>query len=146
MRQYLAEAAATGWQPTPDHMVYRGFMLVADTRERAEELEAAFLPPRQRFLLNGPSPAPGAAPRGGPAPDGPARMLFAGTPDTVVERIQAFQAATGVGVLDLIFSGGQFAAVDVRRSIELFGREVLPRIQGLTPARQPVGAGGSSGS
>jgi alkanesulfonate monooxygenase SsuD/methylene tetrahydromethanopterin reductase-like flavin-dependent oxidoreductase (luciferase family) len=73
-------------------------------------------------------------------------MLFAGTPDMVVERIQAFQAATGVGVLDLIFSGGQFPAEDVERSIELFGREVLPRIRELTPAGQPAHAGASSGS
>jgi alkanesulfonate monooxygenase SsuD/methylene tetrahydromethanopterin reductase-like flavin-dependent oxidoreductase (luciferase family) len=143
--KYLAEAAAEGWQPAPDHLVYRGFALVADTRKRAEELEAVFLPPGLRFLLHGPSPAPEATAQEA-RPAGPARMLFAGTPDMVVERIQAFQAATGVGVLDLIFSGGQFPAEDVERSIELFGREVLPRIRELTPAGQPAHAGASSGS
>jgi alkanesulfonate monooxygenase SsuD/methylene tetrahydromethanopterin reductase-like flavin-dependent oxidoreductase (luciferase family) len=142
--KYLAEAAATGWQPTPEHIVYRSFLVVADTPERAEELEAVFLAPGLRFLLNGPSPGPEATAHA--APSGSRRMLFAGTPDTVVERIQAFQAATGVGVLDLIVSGGQFPAADVRRSIELFGREVLPRIRELTPARQPTPAGASSGS
>jgi alkanesulfonate monooxygenase SsuD/methylene tetrahydromethanopterin reductase-like flavin-dependent oxidoreductase (luciferase family) len=142
--KYLTEAESAGWQPTPDDMVYRGFALVADTPERAAELEARFLPPGLRFLLNGPSPGPEASAHA--RPSGPGRMLFAGTPETVVERIRAFQAATGVGVLDLIFSGGQFPAEDVQRSIELFGREVLPRIRELTPARQPARAVASSGS
>jgi alkanesulfonate monooxygenase SsuD/methylene tetrahydromethanopterin reductase-like flavin-dependent oxidoreductase (luciferase family) len=142
--KYLAEAAAAGWQPTPEHIVYRGFLLVADTADRAADLEARFLPPGLRFLLHGPSPAPEAGAQA--RPSGPGRILFAGTPDTVVERIQAFQAATGVGVLDLIVSGGQFPAADVQRSIELFGRDVLPRIRELTPAGQPTPAGASSGS
>ena len=58
-------------------------------------------------------------------------MLFAGGPDRVVERIRKFQASTGVGVIDLIFSGGQIPPEDVRRSIELFGKDVLPRIRGF---------------
>jgi hypothetical protein len=56
-------------------------------------------------------------------------MLFAGSRDTLVERIRAFNAQTGVGVIDLIFSGGQTPIKDVQHSIELFGREVLPRIR-----------------
>src|SRR5579884_2157391 len=51
--KYRAEAARVGWQPTPDQIVYRGFALVADTDERAAELEAVFLPPPLRFLLGG---------------------------------------------------------------------------------------------
>jgi hypothetical protein len=53
------------------------------------------------------------------------RMLFAGSPDTVVERLRVFQSLTGVGVVDLVFSSGQIAVEDERRSIELFGREVF---------------------
>jgi alkanesulfonate monooxygenase SsuD/methylene tetrahydromethanopterin reductase-like flavin-dependent oxidoreductase (luciferase family) len=56
-------------------------------------------------------------------------MLFAGSPDTLVERIRAFNAQTGVGVIDLIFSGGQTPSKDIQHSLELFGREVLPRIR-----------------
>ena len=136
---YRAEAKRCGWEPTPDQIVYRGFGLVADTDARATELEATFLPPFQRFLLDGPvagSP-PGmqkkiASAEGQLAeatPFGMGRMMFAGSPDTVVERLRVFQSLTGVGVVDLVFSSAQIPAADERRSIELFGKEVLPRIR-----------------
>ena len=48
-------------------------------------------------------------------------------------KCSPFQASTGVGVLDLIFSGGITPRDAVRRSIDLFGREVLPRIRELAP-------------
>jgi alkanesulfonate monooxygenase SsuD/methylene tetrahydromethanopterin reductase-like flavin-dependent oxidoreductase (luciferase family) len=138
--QYRAEAARSAWEPTPDHIVYRGFALVADTDERAAELEAVFLPPERRYLLAGPVPGPvssgphmpAAIARSADADAAPfvaGRMLFAGSPDTVVERVHAFQAMTGVGVIDLVFSSAQIPIADVKRSIELFGREVLPRIR-----------------
>jgi alkanesulfonate monooxygenase SsuD/methylene tetrahydromethanopterin reductase-like flavin-dependent oxidoreductase (luciferase family) len=146
---YRAEAQRSGWQPTPDQIVYRGFGLVADTDARAAELEATFLPPHQRFLLDGPAPGPAVnAPATGgknvpnveenrladATPFGMGRMLFAGSPDTVVERLRLFQSLTGVGVVDLVFSSAQIPAQDERRSIELFGREVLPRIHSFEPA------------
>jgi alkanesulfonate monooxygenase SsuD/methylene tetrahydromethanopterin reductase-like flavin-dependent oxidoreductase (luciferase family) len=142
---YRAEARRCGWEPTLDQIVYRGFGLVADTDARASQLEATFLPPHQRFLLDGPVP-------GRPAneckkiadadhdqladatPFGMGRMLFAGSPDTVVERLRIFQLLTGVGVVDLVFSSSQIAVEDERRSIELFGREVLPRIHSFAAA------------
>jgi len=37
-------------------------------------------------------------------------------------------------VVDLVFSSGQLAAADEQRSIELFGREVLPRIHAFDAA------------
>jgi alkanesulfonate monooxygenase SsuD/methylene tetrahydromethanopterin reductase-like flavin-dependent oxidoreductase (luciferase family) len=139
---YRAEARRTGWQPTPDQIVYRGFGLVADTDARAAELEAAFLPPHMRFLLDGPVVgAPASTPKSvedsrlaDATPFGMGRMLFAGSPDTVVERLRVFQSLTGVGVVDLVFSSGQISAEDERRSIELFGREVLPRIRSFNAA------------
>ena len=142
---YRAEARRCGWEPAPDQIVYRGFGLVAETDARAAELEAVFLPPHQRFLLDG--PAPGSAAKGGAktaeaeqsrladaTPFGMGRMLFAGSPDKVVERLRIFQSLTGVGVVDLVFSSAQIAAADERRSIELFGREVLPRIRSFAAA------------
>jgi alkanesulfonate monooxygenase SsuD/methylene tetrahydromethanopterin reductase-like flavin-dependent oxidoreductase (luciferase family) len=150
--RYRAAAASSGWEPTADHIVYRGLVVVADTAQRAAELEAAFLPPRVRYVLHGPTPGLSRPTDGDgqqaavDAGFGLGRMLFAGTPEMLVERIRAFQAITGVGVLDLIFSWGQTAAADVQRSIELFGREVLPRVRDLTPAAQPAAAGASSGS
>jgi alkanesulfonate monooxygenase SsuD/methylene tetrahydromethanopterin reductase-like flavin-dependent oxidoreductase (luciferase family) len=142
---YRTEARRCGWEPTSDQIVYRGFGLVADTDTRAVELEPTFLPPHQRFLLDGPVPGPSAdSPKkivdatesqfADATPFGMGRMLFAGSPDTVVERLRVFQSLTGVGVVDLVFSSAQIAAADERRSIELFGREVLPCIRSFGAA------------
>jgi alkanesulfonate monooxygenase SsuD/methylene tetrahydromethanopterin reductase-like flavin-dependent oxidoreductase (luciferase family) len=142
---YRAEARRCGWEPGPDQIVYRGFGLVADTDARAFELEATFLPAHMRFLLRG--PAPGAASEVAEiaqvnqnqlvdaTPFGMGRMFFAGNPDTVVERLRVFQSLTGVGVVDLVFSSGQLRDEDERRSIELFAREVLPRIRSFDAAQ-----------
>jgi alkanesulfonate monooxygenase SsuD/methylene tetrahydromethanopterin reductase-like flavin-dependent oxidoreductase (luciferase family) len=145
---YREQAAHVGWQPQAVQIVYRGFVIVADTDERAEELEAAFITPQRRFLLDAPSPGPVAA--AGPATEvDPAlverarlafprgRMAFAGSPDSVADRIQLFGELTGVGVVDLIFGSGTTSSDDVERSIELFGREVLPRLHAL-PDRSAV--------
>jgi alkanesulfonate monooxygenase SsuD/methylene tetrahydromethanopterin reductase-like flavin-dependent oxidoreductase (luciferase family) len=134
VRQYRQEAARVGWTPSEEQIVYRGFVIVADTDARAFELEEHFLAPHQRRLLRGPTP-PGQVE---PPDSRDARMLFCGNPDRVVERLHAFHDTTGVGVVDLIFSGGQSDPSDVRRSIELFGREVLPRIREF--AREAVPA------
>jgi alkanesulfonate monooxygenase SsuD/methylene tetrahydromethanopterin reductase-like flavin-dependent oxidoreductase (luciferase family) len=152
VERYRAEARRCGWEPTLDQIVYRGFGLVADTDARAAQLEAQFLPPHQRFLLDGPAPsAPGNAKKSTDVdqsklneatPFGMGRMLFAGSPDTVGERLRVFQSLTGVGVVDLVFSSAQLAAEDEQRSIELFGREVLPRVHSFdaAAARAPIGA------
>jgi alkanesulfonate monooxygenase SsuD/methylene tetrahydromethanopterin reductase-like flavin-dependent oxidoreductase (luciferase family) len=143
--QYKAEAAHAGWEPRLDDIVYRGFAVVADTDQKAAEIESTFLPPPLRFLLKGPVPgptdafgAPGGSgvdnrhgPDSGPVPYGVGRMLFSGSPDTVVKQIDDFHAATGVGVIDIVFSSGQNPPADIRRSIELFGREVLPRVRDM---------------
>jgi len=143
--QYRAEAQRSGWEPTPDDIVYRGFALVADTDARAEELEAVFLPPERRYLLNGPVPGPVSSgaeaaiaaihpSTADASPFAHGRLLFVGSPDNVVERVRAFHEMTGVGVIDLVFSSAHIPQDDVRRSIELFGREVLPRIRDLDSA------------
>jgi alkanesulfonate monooxygenase SsuD/methylene tetrahydromethanopterin reductase-like flavin-dependent oxidoreductase (luciferase family) len=142
---YRAEAAKVGWEPRADQIVYRGFVILADTAEEAARLEAEFLPAatRQNIARNvtanrGASALPadwqvGAsnAPDQGPVGFGLGRLLFAGTPDVLVDRIREFNKTTGVGVLDLIFSAGQTAPVAVRRSLELFGRDVLPRMRDM---------------
>jgi alkanesulfonate monooxygenase SsuD/methylene tetrahydromethanopterin reductase-like flavin-dependent oxidoreductase (luciferase family) len=74
---------------------------------------------------------------GAPKPDqgavgfGLGRLLFAGTPDTIVERIRAFHEATGVGVLDFILTAGNTPREAIQRGLELLGREVLPRIRSI---------------
>jgi alkanesulfonate monooxygenase SsuD/methylene tetrahydromethanopterin reductase-like flavin-dependent oxidoreductase (luciferase family) len=154
--KYRSEAAHAGWEPTADDIVYRGFAVVADSDEKAAEIESTFLPAPLRFLLKGPVPgptdafgAPGAAPadnghgpNAGPVPYGVGRMLFSGSPETVAQQIREFHEATGVGVIDIVFSSGQNPPADIRRSIELFGREVLPLIRDVGAAPRTLSAAG----
>jgi alkanesulfonate monooxygenase SsuD/methylene tetrahydromethanopterin reductase-like flavin-dependent oxidoreductase (luciferase family) len=141
LKAYREAAANAGWTPTPEHMVYRGFIVVADTQAEAARLEASFVPPKmvasieanKRYQL---STNGAAKPDQGPVGFGLGRLLFAGTPDMIVERIRAFHEATGVGVLDFIFTAGNTPREAIRRGIDLFGQEVLPRIHEI--GRVPV--------
>ena len=142
---YRAAAARAGWEPTPAHLLYRGFIVVADTEAEAAELAANFVPPtmvasieaNKRHQLAGSQTAltedwargSSTQPDQGPVGFGLGRLLFAGTPDTIVERIRTFHETTGVGVMDFIFTAGNTPPEAIRRGIELFGREVLPRIR-----------------
>src|SRR5579859_3575598 len=147
---YREEAARVGWTPSSEQMLYRGFIVVAETEAEAARLAESFVPPsmaasieankRHQLGANAaaiPAAMPedwargsnGAKPDHGPVGFGLGRLLFAGTPDTIVERIRAFHATTGVGVLDFIFTAGNTPPEAIRRGIELFGQEVLPRIR-----------------
>jgi alkanesulfonate monooxygenase SsuD/methylene tetrahydromethanopterin reductase-like flavin-dependent oxidoreductase (luciferase family) len=161
--RYKEEARRAGWEPTPEHILYRGFVVVADTEAEAAALENSFVPPRmaesiaqnKRYQMtgNGATTQAQALPedwaRGGPKPDegpvgfGLGRLLFAGTPDTIVERIRAFHETTGVGVLDFILTAGNTPRDAVQRGLELLGREVLPRMRSIgepaPAARESVG-------
>jgi len=149
---YREEAAASGWEPTPDQMVHRNHILVAETAREAAQLESSFLPGllRQNISKNM------RANRAGAGIDAlmqewaerleQGHLAFAGTPDAIVERINAFHEETGTGVLDFIFTAGQTPPAAVRRSIELFGREVLPRIRAIgEPVHAAPAAVGVSG-
>ncbi|MBV9547690.1 MAG: LLM class flavin-dependent oxidoreductase [Chloroflexi bacterium] len=137
VKEYCKQAASAGWRPSADQIVYRNYCVVADTDDEARELANRFVPPPSRYLLEGPGLSTESAisdaevseralrsfPRG--------QMLFYGTPDAVTDRIRTFHELTGVGVLDLIVGSGQIPPAAVRRTVELFGREVLPRIREL---------------
>jgi len=156
--QYREAARTAGWEPTAEHILYRGFIVVAETDAEASRLEESFVPPRmaesiaanKRFQMTGngaPTPngngkealpedwargtSTGAKPDQGPVGFGLGRLLFAGTPDTIVERIRAFHEATGAGILDFIFTAGNTPRDAIQRGIELFGSDVLPRIRGI---------------
>ena len=136
-QMYYDEAASAGWQPTPDQIVHRNHIVVADTAEEAADLERNFLP---EFTRNNIARNISANRVGTGIDDLMAQwaerlrsghIAFGGTPDMVVEQIRAFAEQTGVGVVDFIFTGGQTPPAAVRHSIELFGREVLPRIRDI---------------
>ena len=56
-------------------------------------------------------------------------LTFVGGPDSVTEQIRAYHDRCGVGVIDLFFQQPSLSHRDIMAEIELFGREVLPRIR-----------------
>ncbi|HYG55011.1 MAG TPA: LLM class flavin-dependent oxidoreductase [Burkholderiales bacterium] len=57
-----------------------------------------------------------------------AHRLVAGSPATVLQRLQDIVATTGVNYLLCVFSFGDLAPVHAMRSLELFARDVMPAI------------------
>lgn len=58
-----------------------------------------------------------------------AGSLYVGSPDTVARKITATIQALGVSRFDLKYSAGTLAHDLMLRSIELYGREVVPRVR-----------------
>jgi alkanesulfonate monooxygenase SsuD/methylene tetrahydromethanopterin reductase-like flavin-dependent oxidoreductase (luciferase family) len=57
---------------------------------------------------------------------------FIGSPDTVVEQVRRCRDEVGAGVLDVLLQPAGSTDVDLlMRSLELFGRKVLPRIRDI---------------
>ena len=147
--RYFQWCDEAGWEPQPDQVVYRGSIYLAETDKAAEEWLV-------RRTGSGPVPG-GIAMRplvtqaisaarageefdlrnvlaGSPQGDvvGVARSLnFIGGPDTVVEQIKEFRDKCGAGVVDLFFQQPGIEHQEVMREIDLFGREVLPRLREL---------------
>jgi alkanesulfonate monooxygenase SsuD/methylene tetrahydromethanopterin reductase-like flavin-dependent oxidoreductase (luciferase family) len=139
-RYYREECARRGWEPTPEQMLYRANILIAETDEEAQELLE-----KQR---RGPAPFPMragvrdallqldsrnvAGEARTPNVGGVLPTSFYGSPDTVVEQIKRCREEVGVGVLDLAFQNP--GAADTGRllhSLELFADKVLPRIRAV---------------
>jgi probable LLM family oxidoreductase len=64
-----------------------------------------------------------------------AGSLYVGSPETVARKIAATVRALGASRFDLKYSAGTLGHETMLRSIELYGREVIPRV------RQELGAG-----
>ena len=136
-----------GWQPTPDHIAYRGGICLAETDALAEEKRALILEAAAGASRNAPVatsrvstselPDEWADARVGLANPpqtnvnrGIGFMLnFVGSPETVVEQLREYHDRCGVGVVDLAFQQPGLRHETVMQSIALFGREVLPRIK-----------------
>lgn len=102
---------------------------VAETDERArEELWPAYREMRNRI----------GAERGWP-PTSRAEFdreietgsLYVGSPETVARKIAATAGALGIARFDMKYSSGPLAHDLLMRSIELYGREVIPRVRQL---------------
>ena len=140
-RQWCREV---GWEPAPDELVYRGGICLAETDQQAEDfLDGLRARGIERGLAIGESlsRAVQAARAGkefdarqvnaaaGQAPQGRRPMLnFVGGPETVARQLKEYHRA-GIGVVDLAFQQPGKTHENVMAEIELFGREVLPRIR-----------------
>ena len=60
-----------------------------------------------------------------------AGSLYVGAPDTVARRIAATAGALGLQRFDMKYSSGTLGHDKLMRSIELYGREVIPRVRAL---------------
>jgi alkanesulfonate monooxygenase SsuD/methylene tetrahydromethanopterin reductase-like flavin-dependent oxidoreductase (luciferase family) len=145
--KYAQWCQEAGWQPTPDQIVYRGNIYLAETDKQAEKwlenVKRAGPVPGGIAMWPSVTKAIQAA-RSGEAFDlrnvlaggvqgdvaGAARSLnFMGGPDTVVKQLKAFHDQCGVGVVDLFFQQPSVSHKEVMQEIALFGRAVLPQIK-----------------
>lgn len=135
------KAAESGWQTTPDNVLYRTFVYVADTDEQARQdclahgygsLGGILMPAGPNRYV--PALMETGKRYGGPAmapPQGPVLPPLCGSPATVLAGLEEIKAKTGVGIVDLIFSGDTLPHHLALRSLELFGTEVIPNARGL---------------
>jgi alkanesulfonate monooxygenase SsuD/methylene tetrahydromethanopterin reductase-like flavin-dependent oxidoreductase (luciferase family) len=120
---------------------------VNETEAKAQEAGKAFLW-RMNYPLRGPreywSP-PGYTSRAGASATAARRPtplnelsyqelqeryhLVVGNPDSVTEQLRHIKSELGVGSLLLEAQGGQLSHEDTMRSIELFGKEVIPALK-----------------
>ena len=57
--------------------------------------------------------------------------LYVGSPETVAQKIATTAQALGIARFDMKYSAGPLAHPLLMRSIELYGREVIPRVREL---------------
>jgi probable LLM family oxidoreductase len=67
-----------------------------------------------------------------------AGSLYVGSPVTVARKIAATVQAVGASRFDLKYSAGTLPHEKMMRSIELYGREVIPRVRELLTAASPA--------
>ncbi len=137
-RYYREACAQYGWQPAPEQIIYRANILMAETDEQARELLEAQRGARRAFAPSGRvrdallqlDSRNIAGEARTPNFGGALATNFLGGPDTVVEQIRRCRAEAGAGVLDLMFQIPASSDLNfLMRSLELFGKKVLPHIR-----------------
>ena len=137
-RYYRDACAQHGWQPTPEHIIYRANILLAESDEKAGELVEALRSPRDSFPLRAGvrealfqlDSRNIAGEARSPTVGGRLPTNFVGGPDTVIEQIKRCREEVGAGVIDLMFQiPGSEDLSFLMRSLELFGKTVLPHIR-----------------
>ena len=131
---YHRALAQLGSEPLPVGVHSPGHMAETDARAR-EELWPAYEVMRNRI----------GAERGWPPTSRAefdreiaAGSLYVGSPETVARKIAATVRALGASRFDLKYSNGTLRHELMLRSIELYGREVIPRVRRLLAEDAPA--------
>lgn len=150
MNYYRSMCAEHGWEPTENDLLFRATIMVGETDEEAQEGVRRYWSsrilgdstPATRAVstlgsrLRGSSMAAPQRQNGGDTPSSPAAvgrpLNFVGSPDTVFRQIKEYHDECGVGTVDFLFQGPAMEHKAVMKSLELFAKEVLPRLQELT--------------
>jgi alkanesulfonate monooxygenase SsuD/methylene tetrahydromethanopterin reductase-like flavin-dependent oxidoreductase (luciferase family) len=136
---YRDQCAQYGWEPGPDQIIFRANIVLAESDAEAQRLMEAN-PARPAFSMGA-----GVAKAmleidtrniaGESRPPSVNRALpinFAGGPDSIVEQIRQCREQTGAGIIDLGFNTpGTTDPAALLASLELFGKQVLPRIRDI---------------
>ena len=137
---YRQQCAQYGWQPGPDDIIYRANMILGETDDAADEAlrrrdKQAPFPVRAglRDALIGADTTRNIAGEKRPANVGGVLPIsFCGGPDRVVEQIRRCRDTVGAGVLDLSLQDpGTGDTGAMLGALELFGKQVLPRIRDI---------------
>ena len=137
---YRERCAHYGWEPSPDHIVYRANMILGKTDDEADDLlanrdkQAPFpVSPGLRDALLTADTTRNIAGERRPANVGNVLPIsFCGGPDRVVEQLRRCRETIGAGIVDLSLADpgtGNVAAM--MQSLELFATKVLPRIRDI---------------
>jgi alkanesulfonate monooxygenase SsuD/methylene tetrahydromethanopterin reductase-like flavin-dependent oxidoreductase (luciferase family) len=149
VRVYREAARKSGWEPSGDQLLYRIAVHVAETDAQAHEDWAPLASAHGHaggLRLSTANPAADeAAARAGYYGRDTERQrsrlqaggdidervetaqLLVGSPEAVLRQVERLRRELGVGILELIFIAP--GADKARRSLELFGTEVLPRMR-----------------
>lgn len=146
-RYYRQQANVLGWEPTPDHVLYRLGVHVSDTDDQAYQdlYDAGAAARRVAFSTSNKALDEAAASAGYYGRDEWTQrarheghelkerielgQIMVGSPETVLERVRWLHEELGAGILELNFQhvpGGK-----THKSMELFATQVLPRMRDL---------------
>jgi len=131
---YHRSLAQTGQGTLPVGVHSPGHIAETDARAR-EELWPAYQVMRNRIGAERGWPPTSRSEFDGEIAEG---SLYVGSPETVARKIAATVGALGASRFDLKYSAGTLGHELMLRSIEFYGREVMPRVRELfsqAPAR-----------
>jgi alkanesulfonate monooxygenase SsuD/methylene tetrahydromethanopterin reductase-like flavin-dependent oxidoreductase (luciferase family) len=146
-RYFRRQAAAHGWEPTPEQVLYRVAVHVAETDDRAYQdlSEAGAAGRRIAFSTSNVAVDDEAARAGYYGRDEATQrarhesyelqrrvelgQILVGSPETVFRGVRWIHEELGAGILELNFQG--LPGGKTHRAMELFATKVLPRMREL---------------